>query len=294
METEKDSVKVEEGDVLEQYFSKKSTRVSSWTRSSSQVAKEKGEENSNQSKQKKKKLIKTGDTIHKNVNNDSKPKKCNVGSELQSKSKKENQEPELKTELKNENCGVIDDLIKADNNSELEENGKNQDHVKIVSCKMITKPINVKLKESSSSKLDTVKVIDAPRVQPVTKKYVKEAWVQPNVNEVIDDAMEHSVNKKSSQGSNSQVINSEVLEKPNVKIVDKKEINESLSQLELKEVVVKTVDSKDVKTVDSEEIPESSSQVESTGKSLSEALLFAEHEENMLCTEIVSDIQNNF
>ena len=42
METEKDSVKVEEGDVLEQYFSKKSTRVSSWTRSSSQVAKEKG------------------------------------------------------------------------------------------------------------------------------------------------------------------------------------------------------------------------------------------------------------
>ena len=44
METEKDSVKVEEGDVLEQYFSKKSTRVSSWTRSSSQGAKEKGEE----------------------------------------------------------------------------------------------------------------------------------------------------------------------------------------------------------------------------------------------------------
>ena len=31
-----------------------------------------------------------------------------------------------------------------------------------------------------------------------------------------------------------------------------------------------------------------------TGKSLSEALLFAEHGENMLCTEIVFDIQNNF
>ena len=30
-----------------------------------------------------------------------------------------------------------------------------------------------------------------------------------------------------------------------------------------------------------------------TGKSLSEALIFAEHEENMLCTEIVFDIQNN-
>ena len=30
-----------------------------------------------------------------------------------------------------------------------------------------------------------------------------------------------------------------------------------------------------------------------TGKSLSEGLLFAEHGENMLCTEIVSDIQNN-
>ena len=31
-----------------------------------------------------------------------------------------------------------------------------------------------------------------------------------------------------------------------------------------------------------------------TGKSLSEALLFAEHGENMLCTEIVSDIQKIF
>ena len=253
METEKDSVKVEEGDVLEQYFSKKSSRVSSWTRSSSQVAKEKGEENGNQSKQKKKKNIKTGDTIHKNVN-DSKPKKCNVASELQSKSKKENQEPKLKTELKNENCEVIDDLIEAGNNlnnSELEENGENQEHVKIVSCKMITKPINLK---ESSSKLDTIKVIDAPRVQPVTKKYIKEAWVQPDVSEVIDDAMEHSINKKSSHESNSQVVNSEVIEKPNVKIVDKEEINESLSQLEMKEVIVKTVDS--------EEILESSSHIE--------------------------------
>ena len=261
METEKDSVKVEEGDVLEQYFSKKSSRVSSWTRSSSQVAKEKGEENGNQSKQKKKKNIKTGDTIHKNVN-DSKPKKCNVASELQSKSKKENQEPKLKTELKNENCEVIDDLIEAGNNlnnSELEENGENQEHVKIVSCKMITKPINLK---ESSSKLDTIKVIDAPRVQPVTKKYIKEAWVQPDVSEVIDDAMEHSINKKSSHESNSQVVNSEVIEKPTVKIVDKDEINESLSQLEMKEVIVKTVDSEDVKTVDSEEILESSSHIE--------------------------------
>ena len=33
---------------------------------------------------------------------------------------------------------------------------------------------------------------------------------------------------------------------------------------------------------------------EDTGKFLSEALLFAEHGENMLCTEIVFDIQNNF
>ena len=32
----------------------------------------------------------------------------------------------------------------------------------------------------------------------------------------------------------------------------------------------------------------------STGKSLSEAFLFAEHGENLLCTEIVFDIQNNF
>ena len=31
-----------------------------------------------------------------------------------------------------------------------------------------------------------------------------------------------------------------------------------------------------------------------TGKSLSEALLFVELGENMLCAEIVSDIQNNF
>ena len=30
-----------------------------------------------------------------------------------------------------------------------------------------------------------------------------------------------------------------------------------------------------------------------TGKSLSEALIFAQHGENMLCTEIVGDIQNN-
>ena len=32
----------------------------------------------------------------------------------------------------------------------------------------------------------------------------------------------------------------------------------------------------------------------STGKSLSEALLFAEHGENMLCTEIVLNFRNNF
>ena len=31
-----------------------------------------------------------------------------------------------------------------------------------------------------------------------------------------------------------------------------------------------------------------------TGKSLSEALLFAEHEENMLCTKIVLNVRNNF
>ena len=48
-----------------------------------------------------------------------------------------------------------------------------------------------------------------------------------------------------------------------MKIVDKEEINESLSQLEMKEVIVKTVDSEDVKTVDSEEILESSFQIES-------------------------------
>ena len=32
----------------------------------------------------------------------------------------------------------------------------------------------------------------------------------------------------------------------------------------------------------------------STGKSLSEALLFAEHGENMLCTKIVLNARNNF
>ena len=31
-----------------------------------------------------------------------------------------------------------------------------------------------------------------------------------------------------------------------------------------------------------------------TGKSLSEALLFAEHRENMLCTKIVLNVRNNF
>ena len=31
-----------------------------------------------------------------------------------------------------------------------------------------------------------------------------------------------------------------------------------------------------------------------TGKSLFEALLFAEHGENMLCTEIVLNVKNNF
>ena len=31
-----------------------------------------------------------------------------------------------------------------------------------------------------------------------------------------------------------------------------------------------------------------------TGKSLSKALLFAEHEENMLCTKIVMNVRNNF
>ena len=31
-----------------------------------------------------------------------------------------------------------------------------------------------------------------------------------------------------------------------------------------------------------------------TGKSLSEALLFAEHGEDMLCTEIVLNVKNNF
>ena len=34
--------------------------------------------------------------------------------------------------------------------------------------------------------------------------------------------------------------------------------------------------------------------VRGTDESLSEALLFAEHGENMLCTEIVYDIQSNF
>ena len=31
-----------------------------------------------------------------------------------------------------------------------------------------------------------------------------------------------------------------------------------------------------------------------TGKSLAEALLFAEHGENMLCTKIVLNVRNNF
>jgi hypothetical protein len=31
-----------------------------------------------------------------------------------------------------------------------------------------------------------------------------------------------------------------------------------------------------------------------TGKSLSEALLFAEHGENMLCTKVVLNVRNNF
>ena len=31
-----------------------------------------------------------------------------------------------------------------------------------------------------------------------------------------------------------------------------------------------------------------------TGKSLSEALLFAEHGENMMCTKIVLNVRNNF
>jgi hypothetical protein len=31
-----------------------------------------------------------------------------------------------------------------------------------------------------------------------------------------------------------------------------------------------------------------------TGKSLSEALLFAEYEENVLCTKIVLNVRNNF
>ena len=34
--------------------------------------------------------------------------------------------------------------------------------------------------------------------------------------------------------------------------------------------------------------------VELTGKSLSEALLFSEHGENMLCTKIVLNVRNNF
>ena len=33
---------------------------------------------------------------------------------------------------------------------------------------------------------------------------------------------------------------------------------------------------------------------EDTGKSLSEALLFAEHGENMLCTKIVLNVRKNF
>ena len=35
-------------------------------------------------------------------------------------------------------------------------------------------------------------------------------------------------------------------------------------------------------------------QTEVTGKSLSEALLFAEHGENMLCTKIVLNVRNKF
>ena len=34
--------------------------------------------------------------------------------------------------------------------------------------------------------------------------------------------------------------------------------------------------------------------VTDTGKSLSEALLFAEHGENMLCTKLVLNVRNNF
>ena len=37
-----------------------------------------------------------------------------------------------------------------------------------------------------------------------------------------------------------------------------------------------------------------SSESTRTGKSLSEALLFAEHGENMLCTKIVLNVKNNF
>ena len=40
--------------------------------------------------------------------------------------------------------------------------------------------------------------------------------------------------------------------------------------------------------------PESDLVAPGTGKSLSEALLFGEHEENMLCTEIVLNVKNNF
>ena len=40
--------------------------------------------------------------------------------------------------------------------------------------------------------------------------------------------------------------------------------------------------------------PKFSSNVKSTGKSLSEALIFAAHGENMLCTEIVLNVKNNF
>jgi hypothetical protein len=36
------------------------------------------------------------------------------------------------------------------------------------------------------------------------------------------------------------------------------------------------------------------SAINSTGKSLSEALLFAEHGENMLCTKIILNVGNNF
>ena len=38
----------------------------------------------------------------------------------------------------------------------------------------------------------------------------------------------------------------------------------------------------------------SNKKLDSTGKSLSEALLIAEHGENILCTKIVLNVRNNF